>query len=73
MTAIQYSKHSNFFVSGSLDFTLRLWNINDNGVDWECIQLLNSHTSTVFGICLDIDENQIFSCSYDTTIIVWEK
>ncbi|CAD8106501.1 unnamed protein product [Paramecium sonneborni] len=72
VTAISYSKNDHFFVSGSLDSTLRLWKFDIKNKDWECIKQLNKHTSTVLGVVISNRDQQIISCGHDSKIIIWK-
>ncbi|CAD8096571.1 unnamed protein product [Paramecium primaurelia] len=73
VTAISYSKKDHFFVSGSLDFTLRLWRYEVKNQNWDCIKQLNKHTSTVFGLAINNQDNLIISCGHDSKIFVWKN
>ncbi|CAD8120757.1 unnamed protein product [Paramecium sonneborni] len=73
VTAISYSKKDHFFVSGSLDSTIRLWKLDIKNKDWECIKLLNKHTSTVLGVAISNTDQQIISCGHDSRIIIWKN
>jgi WD40 repeat protein len=65
----------NLLFSGSVDCTLRVWNINT----MECLQVLVGHSSTVSCLALASEDDDagtlqgkyICSGSYDTTIKIW--
>ncbi|CAD8187700.1 unnamed protein product [Paramecium octaurelia] len=73
VTAICYSKQEHFFVSGSLDTTLRLWRYEIKNQNWDCIKQLNKHTSTVFGLAINNNDNLIISCGHDSKIFIWKN
>merc|ERR1712167_563739 len=54
-------------VSGSVDNTIRVWNV-DTG---ECILTLKGHTHYVRSVVFNHDGTKIVSGSYDKTIRVW--
>ncbi|CAK56551.1 unnamed protein product (macronuclear) [Paramecium tetraurelia] len=73
VTAICYSKNEHFFVSGSLDSTLRLWRYEIKNQNWDCIKQLNKHTSTVLGLAISNYDNLIISCGHDSKIFIWKN
>ena len=54
-------------LSGSLDTTIRLWNLNKK----KEVQLLRGHTQTVRCIQASVSDNQIISGGEDKTIRIW--
>ena len=62
------SKNNKYIVSGSHDFSIRLWNI-DTG---KCIKILKNHTSWVTAVAFSsIDPKYILSGSLDMTVCLW--
>ena len=56
----------NRIISGSVDNTVRVWNIQTG----ECEHVLEGHTDSVWSVC--VQGNRIISGSYDNTIRVWD-
>ncbi|KAJ2720691.1 SCF ubiquitin ligase complex subunit cdc4 [Coemansia sp. Benny D115] len=59
--------YGNMVVSGSYDFSIRVWNLESGSL----VHRLEGHTSKVYTIVLDTDQHLIFSGSMDGTIRVW--
>ena len=57
--------HKNILYSGSVDKTIRAWNLDTN----ECITALQGHTDSVN--CLIVHNNILYSGSSDGTIRAW--
>ncbi|KAJ1964913.1 SCF ubiquitin ligase complex subunit cdc4 [Dipsacomyces acuminosporus] len=57
----------NMIVSGSYDFTIRIWDLKTG----QCLHQLEGHTAKVYTLVLDTDLHLIFSGSMDGTIRVW--
>ena len=55
----------NLLVSASYDSSIKLWNL----VNGRCINTLNGHTSSI--LCIDANEDYIYSGSHDKTIKIW--
>ncbi len=54
-------------VSGSSDFTIKIWSLYDGGL----IRTLNGHTGTVQSVAVSPDGSKIASGSLDYTIKIW--
>ena len=54
-------------VSGSLDNTLKLWDVRTG----ECFRTLFGHVEGVW--CVDVDKLRIVSSSHDRTVKVWDR
>ncbi|KAI7820885.1 WD40-repeat-containing domain protein [Kickxella alabastrina] len=59
--------HGNMVVSGSYDFSIRVWNLATGAQ----LHQLEGHTSKVYTIVLDTERHLILSGSMDGTIRVW--
>jgi hypothetical protein len=55
----------NKIVSGSVDRTIRIWDINTG----QCLKILHGHTGSIFSVCVAGD--RIVSGSDDNTIRIW--
>jgi len=55
-------------LTGSSDFTLRLWNINTG----ECIGRLEGHEGAVVAVSANFEQLQAFSGSSDGTLRIWD-
>ena len=60
--------HNNILYSGSLDNTIRAWNLDTN----ECITALQGHTGSVDCLVLVVHNNILYSGSWDKTARVWQ-
>jgi WD40 repeat protein len=60
------SINENFIISGSIDKTIRIWDINTGN----CIKKLVGHTATINSVV--VQNNLIISGSDDTTIRIWD-
>jgi WD40 repeat protein len=65
--AVAHMECGTMFVSGSLDCTARLWEIN-SGV---CLQIFSGHSAGVSAVAA-IDEVTLLTGSLDTTLKVWD-
>ncbi|PVF95831.1 WD40 repeat-like protein [Serendipita vermifera] len=54
-------------VSGSFDYTVRVWDI----VSGVCKWVLAGHTQKVFNVSLDHARDQVYSGSMDSTVRIW--
>lgn len=52
--------------SGSNDFTVRLWSIQD----YQCLRILNGHTDRIQGL-LELKSGELISHSSDNTLRIW--
>ena len=56
----------NLIISGSVDKTIKIWDINSG----ECLKTLEGHTNVVMSVFAK--DNLIISGSYDKTIRIWD-
>ena len=68
ISSISLDSYGSHLVSGSLDNTIRVWDI----VSGQCLKILNGHRKCVSSIVLNADSSQIVSGSYDRTIRIWD-
>ena len=59
--------HADTLVSGSYDFTVRVWKISTG----ETVHRLQGHTQKVYSVVLDTKRNRCISGSMDNVIKVW--
>ena len=60
--------HNNILYSGSVDNTIRAWNLDTN----ECITALQGHTGSVDCLVLVVHNSILYSGSWDKTARVWQ-
>ena len=56
----------NMLISGSIDGTIRVWNLNTE----KCIETLYGHVQEVTDLCFH--SNNLISSSIDSTILIWD-
>lgn len=66
--SVAYSMDYDYFVTGSRDATVRLW----NATTLECVKIMNGHTKTVVKVAISDDNKQIASASFDGTVRLWD-
>jgi WD40 repeat protein len=66
--SVDYSSDIRFVVSGSLDNTVRIWDV-DTG---ECVKILRGHTDNVFGVSFSPNNQYVVSGSGDKTVRIWD-
>src|SRR5207302_1441233 len=59
------------------DFSIRIWETKEGVSFWEPqgpiqVQVLRGHEGSVEGVAFSPDGKQLFSCSWDQTIICWD-
>ncbi|CAD8110028.1 unnamed protein product [Paramecium sonneborni] len=69
---LNFMKKSSQFLSGSADYSIILWQMNENN-QWICKQKLNEHTSSIYCLILNNNEDIIISGSSDKSIKFWIK
>lgn len=57
-------------LSCSYDDTIKVW--KDDEDDWDCVETIEGHKSTVWEACFDTEGKYLASCSEDGTYIIWE-
>jgi len=67
ITSLAFSPDMNLLASGSVDNTIRLWNVKDGRE----ISILQGHTDTVTSIAFSPDGKILLTGSNDTTVRLW--
>jgi WD40 repeat protein len=62
------SQQQQLLASGSLDWTVRLWDTHTR----ECVAVLEGHTWTVLSVAFSPDGRLLASASYDGTVQLWD-
>ncbi|CAD8129635.1 unnamed protein product [Paramecium sonneborni] len=70
--SLNFMKNTNNFVSGSMDFSIIIWQAIRNN-QWKCQQKLNGHQDQIFCLLLNNTDDLIISGSLDYTIKFWMK
>lgn len=68
VTSARFNHASNLLVSGSMDKTVKLWDV----LTLTCIKTLESHTRYVTCCTFSCDDNLLASGSNDKTITIWD-
>lgn len=66
---VAYSKHGLTLVSGSMDTSVKLWNMSTKTL----LKTLKGHTRGVYSVCFSPDGKTVASGSGDNTIIIWDS
>ncbi len=66
VNSVTFSSDGKFFVTGSSDKTIKVWN-----VDGKCLMVFQGHTNSVLSVALSNDNSLIASGSSDNTIKIW--
>ena len=66
--SVAISPDNTKIVSGSLDRSIRVWNIESGNL----INTLEGHTYWVISVAINPDNKKIVSRSYDNTIKIWD-
>ncbi|NJS09874.1 MAG: hypothetical protein HC789_05555, partial [Microcoleus sp. CSU_2_2] len=66
--SVAFSSSSEIVVSGSVDGTVRLWDISTG----ECLKILQGHTSRINYVAFSSNGKIIAACSRDGTIRLWD-
>ena len=66
--SVAFSPNGAFFVSGSVDKTVKLWDVQTGGV----VKTFLGHTGTVRCVSISLDQARIASGSRDETIRLWD-
>ena len=70
---LQYNDVSNYehLISGGDDLKIKIWRKYQNE-DYASHQCLEGHKDLVNTLCVHSESRQLFSCSDDTKVIIWE-
>jgi WD40 repeat protein/serine/threonine protein kinase len=68
VSAVSLSADDRWFLSGSGDRTVRLWEVATG----RCLRVFRGHTKYIFAVSLSTDCHRAFSWSEDNTVRVWE-
>ena len=72
VTSLAYCEKTNTLYSGSHDTTIRVWHLDPDIDDFQCVKKLEGHKFTVWALCVTKDGQYLFSGSSDGTIIQWK-
>jgi len=72
VTTILYHLSGKFFVSGSDDRTVKVWQQKTSTDLWTCIQTIEGHTNYVNAVTIDPTGRYLLSASSDNTARVYE-
>ncbi|CAD8128832.1 unnamed protein product [Paramecium sonneborni] len=64
------NNNEDLIVLGCYDRTIQFW-IKEN--EWLCLQAITDHSSSVYGLSLNQQQNRIISCGYDNQILIIEQ
>lgn len=67
VTCVKFNQSGTFLVSGSLDKTIKIWDLQGN-----CLKTLAEHYRYVNCVSLNSDSSLLASGSNDRTVIVWD-
>ena len=68
ITSLMFSSNGSSLVSGSYDYTVKLWDIQTGGV----VKTFFGHTDSVWSVSISTDCTRIASGSHDKTIHLWD-
>ncbi len=68
VTSVSLSSDGRWALSGSLDGTIRLWEVSSG----RCIRIFEGHKDCVFSVCLSTDGSWALSASRDKTLLLWK-
>ena len=70
VTSLAFKPNSYLLASGSVDDTIRIWDVGDN-TNLRHVRTLRGHTSTVFSVAWSPDGRTLASASRDGTVRLW--
>ncbi|CAD8142267.1 unnamed protein product [Paramecium pentaurelia] len=61
-------------ISGSQDKKIKFWSLTSTqpSLPWKCLQTIEEHTSTIFGLSINQEGTRLLSCASDFQILVME-
>ncbi|MBO7224392.1 MAG: hypothetical protein J6V35_00595, partial [Bacteroidales bacterium] len=65
--SVAYSPDGTKIISGSADYTIKIWNANTG----QCLKTLEGHSNDVWSVAYSPDGTKIISGSADYTIKIW--
>ncbi|RYP43976.1 hypothetical protein DL768_009507 [Monosporascus sp. mg162] len=68
VNSVAFSPDSKLLVSGSYDYTVRLWDTTTG----QCRQTLQGHSLAVYSVAFSPDSKLLASGSYDITVRLWD-
>jgi WD40 repeat protein len=68
VSSVKFSSDASRVVSGSYDYTVKLWEV-DNGA---CLASFTGHTNLVTTVCLVDNDKFVYSAAEDLSIRVWD-
>jgi hypothetical protein len=68
----QFSSDGTLLVSGSMDYTVRVWQCSSRTQTWSCIVVVYGHYTDVMDVAFLPDGKRIISESLDHTIRIWD-
>lgn len=68
VNAVSLARNGHLVVSGSADFTVRVWDVKTGAL----IRVMDTHSDSIHGLAVTQDSRFVVSASADHTLIVWE-
>ncbi|CAD8127270.1 unnamed protein product [Paramecium sonneborni] len=68
---LNFMRNNNNFVSGSVDQSIIIWQVNEINYQWNCQQKLNGHQNWILCLLINNNDDLIISGGCDRTIKFW--
>ena len=68
---LTYDAPNNLLFSGSLDDSIKIWRISEDGTSGSNVATLTGHTDNIYTLTYDAANNLLFSGSSDNSIKIW--